>query len=311
MAIPETQLETWSHQGAAVGSRDTYATVKGALEARDTKYANAGHAFEVFLQGSYGNDTNIWAESDVDVVIRLDATYYYDATALTPQELATFQTGLFPITYLYADYKNDVVAALKKKFGADVTPGNRAIKIKANGARRSADVVVATEFRRYYSAISPLAMLAGLTWSIPLGPPQCERGICFFTPTGQVVNYPKQHSANCTAKHQATNGWFKPMVRILKNMRSKLVENGAIAEGSAPSYFLEGLLYNVPDDKFGTRYSDTFVAAMNWLFQANRTSFRCANKQQDLIRDAVATCWPCADCDGFINAAAALWNNWR
>jgi hypothetical protein len=31
MPIPEAQLETWSHQGAMAGSRDTYATVKAVL----------------------------------------------------------------------------------------------------------------------------------------------------------------------------------------------------------------------------------------------------------------------------------------
>jgi hypothetical protein len=67
MAIPESQLETWSHQGSVKQSRDTYATIKRTLEASDTKYADKD--FEVFLQGSYGNDTNIYAESDVDVVI--------------------------------------------------------------------------------------------------------------------------------------------------------------------------------------------------------------------------------------------------
>jgi hypothetical protein len=307
MAIPDSQLDTWSHQGAGVGSRDTYAAVKKALEAPDTKYV--GRNFEVFLQGSYGNDTNIWAESDVDVVIRLDSIYYYDTTALTPQELAVFQGEFIAGTYPYADYKNHVAAALEKKFGADAKPGNRAIKIKANGARRSADVVVAAEFRRYYSAISPLAQLAGLGLGLS-GPLQYERGICFFTPSGQVVNYPKQHSANCTAKHQATNEWFKPMVRILKNMRSKLVENGAIAQESAPSYFLEGLLFNVPDNKFGTSYSATFIAAINWILQADRNSFKCANKQHDLVRDCIATCWPCGNCDGFRNEAVKLWNNW-
>ncbi len=298
MAIPETQLETWSHIGAGVGSRDTYAVVKGALEAPNTQYA--GKTFEVFLQGSYGNDTNIRAESDVDVVIRLNDLYFYDSSALTPQELGTFQTGFIPATYLYADFKRDVVAALEKKFGTDAKASIKAVKIKANGARRSADVVIAAEFRRYYPALLP-----GI---LPL---QYESGICFFTPSGdQIVNYPKQHSANCTAKHQATNGWFKPMVRILKNMRSKLVENGAIADGSAPSYFLEGLLFNVPDNKFGTSYSTTFIAAINWIFQADRSTFLCANKEYFLVRDSFATCWPCGACDSFLNEAAKLWNNW-
>lgn len=298
MSIPNSQLETWSHQGAGVGSRDTYAGVKRALEAPDTQYA--GKAFEVFLQGSYGNDTNIWAESDVDVVIRLDAIYYSDTTALTPNDLARFNAAFVPATYAYSDYKAHVIAALVKSFGAtDVKPDKKAIKIKANGNRRSADVVVATDFHRYYSGLSGL-----------LGP-QCEHGICFFDSSAQrIANYPKQHSANCTLKHQSTNGWFKPMVRILKNMRSKLVANGAIEQGSAPSYFIEGLLYNVPDDKFGISYSGTFIAAMNWIFQADRNSFRCANQQHDLIRDSIATCWPCGNCDGFLNEAVKLWNNW-
>jgi len=295
MGIPESQLDTWSHQGSITQSSTTYATVKRALEAADTKYADK--SYEVFLQGSYGNDTNIYAESDVDVVIRLDSVYYYDVTALSPQELSVFNAGLIPGTYPYADYKTHVVAALQKSFGAaDVKPGARAIKIKANGNRRSADVVVATEFRRYYSGLFG---------------PQYERGICFFTSSGnRIANYPKQHSANCTTKHQATNMWFKPMVRILKNMRSKLVDNGAIADGSAPSYFLEGLLYNVPNDKFGKNYSDTFVATMNWILQADRSKFVCANEQYYLARDSAAECWPCASCDGFINAVVELWNNW-
>lgn len=295
MAIPESQLDTWSHQGSISQSSATYATVKRALEAADTKYASK--SYEVFLQGSYGNSTNIYAESDVDVTIRLDAIYYYDTTAFTPQEFAAFNAALIPATYPYADFKGHVVAALQKSFGAaDVRLGTKAIKINANGSRRSADVVVATEFRRYYSGL--------------LGP-QFETGICFFNSSGdRIVNYPKQHSANCTAKHQATNLWFKPMVRILKNMRSKLVDDGAIADDSAPSYFLEGLLFNVPDDKFGKSYGDTFVAAVNWIYQANRTAFVCANKQHYLLRDSVATCWPCANCDVFLEAVVKLWNDW-
>jgi len=294
MAIPESQLDTWSHQGSTTQSSTTYATVKRALEAADTKYA--GKSFEVFLQGSYGNDTNIYAESDVDVVIRLDSIYYYDVTALNAQQLAAFNAGLIPGTYPYADYKAHVVAALQKSFGAaDVKPDKKAVKIKANGGRRSADVVVATDFHRYYSG------LLGV---------QAERGICFFNSSGdRIVNYPKQHSANCTTKHQATNEWFKPMVRILKNMRSSLVDDGAIEQGSAPSYFLEGLLYNVLNDKFGGSYNDTFVAAINWILQAERKNFVCVNKQHYLVRDNCAETWPVANCDRFLSALTQMWKD--
>ncbi len=294
MAIPESQLDTWSHQGSITQSSSTYATVKRALEASDTKYADK--SFEVFLQGSYGNDTNIYAESDVDVVIRLDSIYYYDTSALTPQELATFNSGFVPGTYPYADYKAHVVAALKKSFGDDVKPDTKAIKIKSNGSRRNADVIVAAQFRRYYSS--------------PLGP-LYHSGICFFDSAGnRIENFPKQHSANCTTKHQATNMWFKPMVRILKNMRGKLVEKGSIPAGAAPSYFLEGLLYNVPTDRYGTNYSATFVSAMNWILNANRQDLLCANERFYLVRDAAANCWPCENYSKFLDAATKLWNEW-
>jgi hypothetical protein len=67
MPIPESQLETWSHQGSVTQSKDTYAPVRSAL--LDSKAVYKDKQFDVFLQGSYGNDTNIYAESDVDTVI--------------------------------------------------------------------------------------------------------------------------------------------------------------------------------------------------------------------------------------------------
>jgi hypothetical protein len=80
MAIPESQLETWSHQGAIATSRNTYASIKGALEAWNTTYADKD--FEIFLQGSYGNDTNIYADSDVDIVIMLKSVFRSDRSLL-------------------------------------------------------------------------------------------------------------------------------------------------------------------------------------------------------------------------------------
>lgn len=52
-------------------------------------------------------------------------------------------------------------------------------------------------------------------------------------------------STQCTAKHQATNSYFKPTVRAMKNMRTKLVEDGRIGNETAPSYCIEGMVWNV------------------------------------------------------------------
>ena len=63
------------------------------------------------------------------MAIRLDSIYYYDVSALTDQERVAFDASSTPGTYLYADYKDHVIAALEKSFGsADVKPGNKAVK---------------------------------------------------------------------------------------------------------------------------------------------------------------------------------------
>jgi hypothetical protein len=93
-------------------------------------------------------------------------------------------------------------------------------------------------------------------------------------------------------------------------MRSRLVDDGSIDQRSVPSYFIEGLLYNVPNEEFGVSYDATFVAAINWILQTERKNLLCANGKFYLVRDSAAECWPCGNCDAFLNALTQLWNNW-
>jgi hypothetical protein len=297
MAIPNTQLETWAKQGSITQSSTTYATVKNALESSSAAYTSKD--YKVFLQGSYCNATNIYSESDVDVVIRLDSTFHYSLDVLSDVEKTAFNNAFSGgAAYSYSSFKDDVAKRLKAAFGDDAKPGTKAIKIKANGSRRNADVVVATEFRRYQNFFS-------------LTNQRYVTGICFFTPTGnRIVNYPQKHSENCTTKHQASNSWFKPMVRILKNARVKLADDGKIDNlAVAPSYFLEGLMYNVPNYLFAGSYQDAIVAAFNWIVEQDRSKFVTANEQFYLLGDSAVT-WPAANCDAFLNAFIELYNNW-
>ena len=95
-------------------------------------------------------------------------------------------------------------------------------------------------------------------------------------------------------------------------MRSLMVDRGLIEEGTAPSYFLEGLLYNVPDKLFATRFEDSLVNVLNWYLQETRpVDLLCANEQFYLLRDGVHTCWSPAHCNSFIEGAVQLWNEWR
>jgi hypothetical protein len=295
MGIPESQLEIWSHQGSVTQSATTYATIKGALEAKDAGYA--GRRFEVFLQGSYGNDTNIYSESDVDVVIRLTSSFWHDLSEIPPEQQQIFNSTFRDGDYSYSTYKSHVKAALTKAFDESVEPGKNALIVKENGVRRNADVIAAFSYRRYYH-------FTGITDQ------SYDEGIKFLTSDGKgIVNYPKQHSENLVAKNQAAGKNFKPLVRILKNMRSLMVESGVIADGIAPSYFIEGLLYNVPNEKFIGNYTDAFVASINWIMNNDRTNFLCANEQYYLLRETSVT-WPPANCDQFLDSIVKLWKEW-
>lgn len=297
MPIPESQLETWSHQGSITQSSTTYNTIKNVLEASTTPYVCKN--YKVFLQGSYGNDTNIYAESDVDIVIRFDDCFHSDLSELSDEAKAAYKQAFNDATYTHADFKRDVLTVLEAQYGAAVKAGAKAIAIDSSSSRRKADVIVATQFRRYFKFRSS-------------SDSEYVEGICFFNAAGErIANYPKQHSANLTTKHQGSAKWLKPMARVLKNMRSRLVDEGLIKADIAPSYYIEGLLYNVPSEKLTSSYQNCVVNMLNWYRQeAKKVDLVCANEQYFLLRDGHHTCWPQANCDAFVEAAIELWNEW-
>lgn len=296
MPIPESQLETWSNLGSVAQSRDTYATVKNALQSNDAPYAQRDYT--IFLQGSYANDTNVYADSDVDVVIQLNSTFQPDIERLAEAEQVAFDRTYPNAQYHLSDFKSDVLAQLRRKFPYATTPGTKAIHIAGAGSRRNADVLAAIQYRRYRS------------FNI-LNTGDYIEGLQFICTDGTVItNYPKLHSENCTAKHQATSEWFKPTVRIFKNMRNRMVDDGMINDGLAPSYFIEGMLYNVPKGKFGTSFEDTVVNSLNWLMEADLSKLKCANEQVSLLGDNSAVRWKPASCTAFLSSLVDFWNNW-
>lgn len=290
MAISEDQLATWGKQGPTAQFTATYDTLKTVLNDSGSPYYFK--SFEIFLQGSYKNTTNVYGDSDVDVVVRLDSIFYTDLYFLNAEEKARFEAQRSPGTYSLDEFKSSVVSWLTKKYGSDVKPGTKAVFIKGNGTRRDADVLVCAKLRRYYTFPA-------------YGDPAFEDGICFFLPNGdRIENYPIQHSDNCTKKHQDTRQWFKHTVRIFKNLRNTMIAKGIIEDGLAPSYFIEGLLYNAPNDRFGGTDQLNFKDVLNWILAADRAAFVCANGQFKLLGNSHVT-WPAANCTKFLNAVKA------
>lgn len=187
MPISESQLETWSNQGAVNSAKDTHESIRNALQ---SSQALRPRDFEVYLQGSYKNTTNIRGDSDVDVVVQLNSTFYSDITALSASAASLYRQTFPSADYTWSHFRADVLAALQAYYGSsNVTEGNKSLKIKAGAGRLAADVVVCLQYRRYqqfWGAATPFV-----------------EGILFFTrrENRPVINYPKLHYENGVTKN--------------------------------------------------------------------------------------------------------------
>lgn len=296
MPIPETQLKTWSAQGSITQSAATYDTIKTVLNDSSSPYYLKD--FSIFLQGSYGNNTNVWSDSDVDIIIRLNQTFYSDLSHLEQGAKSSFDITYPDVQYGFHEFRKEIVDWLTKHFGSDVKLGKKAIFVKGNNGRRDADVLVCAKLRRYRK---------GSTGSDS----QYDEGICFFLQDmTRVINFPEQHRDNGITKHQNSSEWFKKMVRVYKNLRNRMVDDGYLLEGVAPSYFIEGMLWNVPSEKFGISFEDSFVNSFNWVNNSDKTQLACANDLYWLIREGEGNCWNPADFETYTSAVKKYWSEW-
>jgi hypothetical protein len=218
---------------------------------------------EVFAQGSYRNNTNVRQDSDVDICVRCTDTCFNDFSGV--QGLTLQGAGLVPATYSYAQFKNEVGDALLVKFGAKgVQRGSKAFDVHPTSYRVDADVVPVFEHRNYSRDF-----LGRLTY---------RSGTGFLPDIGdKIVNWPQQHYDNGVMKNKATGNRFKFITRVIKRLRNKMADEGITAAKPIPSYFIECLVYNAPDDTFGhASYVSDVRQVLAHLFNYTVQDDRCA-----------------------------------
>ena len=303
MPIPESQLVTWSRQGAIVTSKQTHEAIRSALAAFKWPL---GVKYEVNIQGSYKNDTNVFAESDVDVLIELTSAVHYGSTRLTESERARFcSQRRIPPRVSYEQFRELVFEALTNRFGASCvceTPSGKAFKVTTR--YRPADVVVCQIFREY------------LTYPVAgYGLPTSAKGVIFYAPADQrwIVNYPHLHYMKGVAKNERSGGRFKRTVRLFKNLRHDLIDHGSISEDIATSYFIECLLYNCSDSCFRVKLSETFdLLVMNMVrayLSGKWITFQCLNEQLPLFGNSPEQ-WSLNNAISFWTALVRHWESW-
>lgn len=232
--IPESTLASWT--GSASDAEDErHDNARRAItEAIRDSSAFDGANLSIYAKGSYPNHTNVVRDSDVDVAVEMTSIIYLDfehaATGMSKEEF-----GITPYSGGYDpdDLENDIEAALSAKFGPSaVTRGNKALHVRQSSTRLAADVVPCYAKRIYYSRYGSY-----------------HQGIVIRPDRGRWIdNFPKQHLDKGREKNTNTLRRYKSVVRILKRLENKMVDENVISV--VPSFLIESLVWNTPNEIF-------------------------------------------------------------
>ena len=280
MPIPESTLSQWSHHQAGTAFKQAHVPIREALDA----YKGLSQfKYEIFLQGSYKNDTNLGGDSDVDVVVRLASKLKPRVVALSGEQLQENGSHRF-VLERWQSFRDQALKAMRARFGKAVKSGRKTLKLPKGKIPADADLVVTLSYKE---------------------------GIGFYLPDERrwVVSYPQQHHQRGLKKEKATNERFKRTIRMFKAARNQMVSKRALTKEDAPSYFIECLLYNVPDSRFAQELAPTYEGILAWLKTAKLKEFQCQNGLVPLFGPQSEQ-WSVKKAQAFVKALQKMWDTW-
>ncbi len=242
---------------------DTYAY---SLRLRN---ADNSRNVKIFVQGSYANNTNVRANSDVDIAVIQEEIFRteYRKDLNCPQSDKDYGFVVAPAST--KSFKDEVQQCLELKFGSDVKRKNKSIKVDGNSYRKDADTVPCLRYRNYTKDYSydAKAYIGGV--------------VIYPDDGGSIINYPEQHIDNGRRKNDSTNHYYKKMVRIMKKMRYLMEDSQETryknSAEKVSSFMLESLLWNIDDSwylSYCPKYRKVFVfKKLIELCQQNKPNF--------------------------------------
>ncbi len=236
--------DTFKFWGAAPGTTEQEKMENAETAIRKAINANTTLAdmdISIIPQGSYKSKTNVRNDSDVDICVCLNSTFFPEIPADKTRQHYGITTG----SISFSEFKNLVQEALEDYFGENnVTRGDKAFDIHSNSYRVDADVVPALAYRYYYGDkihhyVQP-------------------EGIAFDTDKGvRIINWPHQTYENCKDKHGNTGQRYRKMTRIIKRLRNKMQDDKIQAAIDVPSFFIQCMVWSAPDEYFNkVTYTD-------------------------------------------------------
>lgn len=224
----EDQLSSWTAPSSTTEKDKQERTERMVREAMRAHAPFQHCSLSVYAKGSYPNNTNVIAESDVDIGVQCGDVVYWNEHTAGAHPPASSYTGI----WTPAKLRSEVTAALKAKFPDQVDEsGSMALKVSSSSARVNADVVPCFDYRYHFSSTN------------------FRQGARIFRTNGSSLeNYPEQQLTEGRSKSNATSDRYKKVVRILK--RTACAMDGAGTYEAPASFFVESLVFNCPNSHF-------------------------------------------------------------
>lgn len=301
MSIPNSKFEDWKGTGADTGSATARRRIINALKINRSSLPD-DIEYEVFLQGSYKNDTHTRGSSDVDIVVKLTSAWQSEASELDSEQQRRHDLNTTEADCDYEDFRKDVFNTLKTRFNSvtsrPVVWDGKAIEINNGPLPVDVDVVPCRDYRIYRSYPAD-------------GEPDIDHGM-MFSPrysSERIVNFPKMHYQNGTEQHAN----FKETVRIFKNARDYYNENWESPYRiEAPSYFIECLIYNIPEHiiKRSNRI-DRFEQILDHL-ESDSTDLTTLDQVSEMesLFGTSNTQWDVESAKTMLARFRTMWNDW-
>ena len=221
----------------------------------------------IYLQGCYACKTNTRFQSKMEVIVELTKTREYDYETMRRNDVKMRDNFFIDFEH-YFDVKHfqDVLAdEITKLLRIEVTMGSTTILIPAFGnLHHSIDVFPCFKYKFFNS--NGGSIRGKLVYDRNL-----DEHFLMFT---------NLHAVNGNLKDSMTQGNFKRMVRLMKNLVAISAREDNIIH-VVRGYYVECLLYNVPNEMYFTRDGkllSVFLKVINWLNFASLDDFVCQNQ---------------------------------
>ena len=234
---------------------------------------------EFYVHGSYANQTNIFFPSSLEICVEIRQTREHFPGRLKTAS-GQIDAGYFvenlPYNFTPRIFRDMLHFNLSKLVGERATLSNKTISFEQIGRVKHA-VEITPCFSFVYQNQK------GKTY----------KGILLYDEGAgrHIASFPALHARNGAHKDMATAGNFKRAVRLFKTLYAIYLREFHLGEPTtATGYFIECLLYNVPNRLYnlgrGGAFLPVFNKVLNYLLHCDKEDFDCQNHVWKLVGNA-------------------------